>query len=442
MTTLTLSPPADALQRPAPLPSRSGMRRIMLAGYSGSAVEYYDFFVYGTAAALVFPAVFFSNLSPSMATVASLGSFATAFLARPVGAVVFGHIGDRLGRKRALTMTMFIMGLSTVGVGLLPGVATIGVAAPVLLIALRLLQGFAVGGEWTGAALLCTENVPAHLRGRCTMSIQLGIGTALVVVNVIFLLSHGALSETGSVFLEWGWRLPFLFSAVLIAIGIYVRRNVEETADFTDESASAARLPIVEVVQRQPVQILLAAGVVAGVVTLLYQVSTFLPTYAETALHYPKALILAVGALGGLSLIAGVLLAGALCDRYGPGRLVVVGYAVTVPWSLAILPLIHSGGATAFAVTAMITYLLNGFVAAPLAVFLPRVFATRYRYSGAATAHNLGAILGGAIPPVISPLLMAGGGVGVMMAGFSLAGLLSAVLLGRISQGSGTRDRI
>lgn len=418
-------------EQPAADISRSALRKVMLAAYSGSAVEYYDFFVYGIAAALVFPSVFFSNLSPTLATVASLGTFATAFLARPVGGVVFGHIGDRWGRKRALMLTMFVMGVSTVGVGLLPGMATIGVAAPVLLIALRLLQGFAVGGEWTGAALLCTESAPPHLRGRCSRSIQYGIGTALVAVNLIFLLSHGVLGETESAFFEWGWRIPFLLSAVLIAIGIYVRRNVAEPGEAAASASGATRLPIAEVLRRQPLQLLLGAGMVAGGGMLVYQASTFLATYAETGLGYPKSLILIVGALGGVCLMISVAAAGALCDRYGGRRLMTAGYAAAVPWSLAMLPLIRGGGPMAFAATVLSTYLLIGVIAAPMAVVLPRIFAARYRYSGAATAHNLGMILGGAVPPVISPLLMNGGGtgVGLMMAGFAMLSLLCAAAL-------------
>ncbi len=420
--------------------SRTALRRSVLASYLGSSVEYYDFFIYGTAAALVFPTVFFPNLTPTMATVASLGSFATAFVARPFGAAFFGHFGDRIGRKRTLMMTLLLMGVSTVGVGLLPGAATIGMAAPLMLIGLRLLQGFAVGGEWAGAVLMCAENSPQRLRGRSCMFIQLGIGTAVVIANLVFLSAHTMFGETSATFLHWGWRIPFLLSAVLIGVGIYVRLHLEETAEFTAASTDSGTalgtpvktgLPIVELVRRQTPQLLLAAGATAGGMMLFYQVGTFMSTYAGGHLHLPKSTIFAVGAAGGVALIVGATLSGILGDRFGRRGLAALGYAVAVPWSFAMLPMVQTGRVMFFAITVMGTYLLIGFIGAPLAAFLPGNFETHHRYTGAAMANNLGAILGGALPPMVSPLLLEHGtaGIGVMMAGFSLLGLFSVLRL-------------
>ena len=411
-----------------PDPARRAVRRALAASYIGSAVEFYDFFIYGTAAALVFPTVFFPNLSPTIAAVASLASFATAFLARPVGAIVFGHFGDRIGRKQTLMMTLLLMGVSTVAVGLLPSTASIGVAAPAILVGLRLLQGFAVGGEWAGAALLCAENSPRHMRGRSCMVMQLGIGTALVTANLVFLLAHNAFGEGSPAFLNWGWRLPFLMSAILVGVGIYVRRHLDETAEFAGAPADAeVRLPIADLLRRQTPQLLLGAGAVAGVVMLLYQASTFLTAYAETHLQVSKPAIFAISAFGGLCLMAGVTASGFLTDAYGHRRVAMVGYAVAVPWSFAILPLIQTGDAVFFAGTLAATYALVGLLMSPLTALLPGVFAMRNRYTGAALANNLGAILGGAVPPVISPLLMTHGdvAVGLMMFGFALLSLLS-----------------
>ncbi len=412
--------------------ARPALRRALVASYLGSTVEFYDFFIYATAAALVFPTVFFPDLSPTVAAVASLGTFATAFVARPVGSIVFGHFGDRIGRKRTLMMTLLVMGISTVGVGLLPGAATIGVAAPVILVVLRLLQGFAVGGEWAGAALLCAENSPRHRRGRSAMFLQLGVGTALVLANVVFLLAHSLFGDGSTAFMVWGWRVPFLLSAVLIAVGLYVRMHLEETAEFADAPRPAgAGLPIADLFRRQTPQLLLAAGAVVGTVMLLYQASTFISGYAETHLHFSKPAIFAVSAVGGLFLMAGVTASGFLADRVGRQRLAVVGGAVAVPWSLAILPLVQTGNEALFAVALTVTYTLVGFMMTPLAAFMPSVFATRNRYTGAALANNLGAILGGALPPVLSPLLMAdgSGAVSLMMAGFAALSLVSVLLL-------------
>ena len=408
------------------------LRRAVAASYIGSAVEFYDFFIYATAAALVFPRVFFPNLSPTMAAVASLGSFATAFIARPFGALVFGHFGDRMGRKRTLMATLLLMGFSTVAVGLLPTTATIGIAAPLILVALRLLQGFAVGGEWAGAALLCVENSPRQLRGRCCMVMQLGIGTAVVLSNLIFLLSHRAFGGPSSAFISWGWRVPFLMSAVLIALGFYVRRHLEETAEYADATEPGpARLPIADLLRRQTSQLLLAAGAVVGAVMMIYQASTFLTGYAHTHLHYAKQDIFAISAVGGVCLMAGIVASGFLADRFGRRRIAALGYGIAVPWSLAILPLIQTGDAMFFGAAVLVTYAIVGLVMSPLTALIPSVFAVRNRYTGAAMANNLGAVVGGAVPPVISPLLMTRGGdaVGLMMVAFSLLSLVSVLLL-------------
>lgn len=434
MTTLQAPPGWAAPAGSAPrIASRTALRRSVLASYLGSAVEYYDFFIYGTAAALVFPTVFFPNLSPTMATVASLGSFATAFVARPFGAAFFGHFGDRLGRKRTLMMTLLLMGVATVGVGLLPGAATMGMAAPMMLIGLRLLQGFAVGGEWAGAVLMCTENSPQHRRGRSCMFVQLGIGTAVIIANLVFLSAHAMFGESSAEFLSWGWRIPFLLSAVLIGVGIYVRLHLEETVEFAAASAVPVKtaMPLVELVRRQTPQLLLAAGATAGAVTLFYQVGTFMSTYAEGHLHLPKETIFWVGAMGGMALMVGATISGVLGDTFGRRRLAAIGYAVAVPWSFAMLPMVQTGEVMFFAVTVLATYFCIGFIGAPLSAFLPGNFATRHRYTGAAMANNLGAILGGAVPPMVSPLLVQHGNsaIGAMMGGFALLGLVSVLRL-------------
>ena len=218
-------------------PHGTSMKRVASASFVGSAIEYYDFYIYGTAAALVFPKVFFPHLGTTMATVASMATFAAAFLSRPLGAAFFGHFGDRLGRKSTLIATLLIMGTSTLAVGLVPGAATIGMAAPLILLTLRLVQGFAVGGEWAGAALLSAEYAPAQARGRYGMFTQMGVGSGLVMSSLLFLIVNQTIGEGSRAFIEWGWRIPFLFSAVLIAIALYVRLSVAETPVFTQQKA-------------------------------------------------------------------------------------------------------------------------------------------------------------------------------------------------------------
>ena len=219
---------------PAP-PSRQTMRRVAFASFVGTAIEYYDFYIYGTAAALVFPKVFFPEQTPVIAALLSFATFGVAFFSRPVGAAIFGHFGDRIGRKRTLVATLLIMGFSTIAVGLIPPAAMIGVLAPILLVFFRFTQGFAVGGEWAGSALLSAEYAPPAKRGFYGMFTQLGVGAGLLLTNLIFLVVSTTIGEASDAFLSWGWRLPFLFSAVLVAVALYVRLNIEETPVFKKE---------------------------------------------------------------------------------------------------------------------------------------------------------------------------------------------------------------
>jgi metabolite-proton symporter len=404
-----------------------------MSSFAGSAIEYYDFFIYGTAAALVFPTVFFPNLGTTMATAASLAMFAVAFFARPLGAAVFGHFGDRLGRKKTLIATMLIMGLSTVAVGLVPTTATIGLAAPLILLTLRVLQGFAVGGEWAGSALLSTEHAPTAKRGTYGMFTQVGMGSGLVMANLVFLAVH-LMGDHSAAFMQWGWRIPFLGSAVLIVIALYTRLNIAETPVFTDEQARHAtpRVPMVELIKGRRRQILLGAGCVVSMFAVGNMAGTYLANYATTQMDYSKNLVLFVGVLGGLFAIASTAVSAVLCDTVGRRRLILVGVATVIPWSLAVIPLIDTGDPALYGLAIVGTYAVIGFSAGPLASFIPELFATRYRYTGAALSYNLGGILGGAVPPMIAAALLHSTGswaIGVMMA---LSGLLSfgcAVLL-------------
>jgi MFS family permease len=291
-------------------PGVTPMKRVAAACFVGSAIELYDFVIYATAAALVFPTVFFPHLSPAMATIASMGTIATAFLSRPLGALVFGHFGDRLGRKKTLIATMLIMALSTVSVGLVPSTAAIGAAAPLILIALRLLQGVALGGEWAGSALLSAEYAPTTKRGFYSMFTQLGGATATVLTFSTFLGVNYTIGENSPAFMQWGWRLPFLISAVLIAIGLYVRLNVDKTPVFAEEKARGLvpKAPVAEVLRLQGREVVLAAGSALGYYSFSYLASTYLVAYGRTNLGYSRNVVLFAGVLGGLTGIAFVAL--------------------------------------------------------------------------------------------------------------------------------------
>jgi metabolite-proton symporter len=410
------------------------MKRVAAACLVGSTIEFYDFTIYGTAAALVFPTVFFPQLSPAIATTASMGTFATAFVSRPLGAAVFGHFGDRLGRKKTLVATLLIMALSTVTVGLVPSTAAIGVAAPLILITLRLLQGIALGGEWAGSALLSAEYAPTSKRGFYGMFTPLGPGTAAVLAGLTFLGVNYTIGEHSPAFMHWGWRLPFLLSAALIGIGLYVRLNIDETPVFAEEKAHnlIPKAPLAEVLRLQRREVILAAGSVVGCYSFGFMVSSFLAAYAHTHAGYSRNTILFVGVLSGLTSIAFIAFSAALCDRVGRRRMMLVGWAACLPWSFVVIPLMDAGKPICYAaaIFGMQAFAAIGF--GPAAAFLPELFATRYRYSGSGLAVNVASVAGGPVPPLIAGTLQAtygGCAIGVMLAAFALVSLVCTYLL-------------
>lgn len=410
------------------------MKRVAVACLVGTMIESYDFIIYAAAAALVFPAVYFPHLSPAIATMASMGTYVTAFLSRPVGAVVFGHFGDRLGRKKTLVTTLLIMALSTMSVGLVPSTATIGSAAPLILIVLRLLQGFAIGGEWAGSALLAAEYAPAAKRGRYGMFTPLGSGAAAVLTGVTFLGVNYTIGEDSPAFLQWGWRIPFLLSAVLIGVGLYVRLNINETPLFAEEKSRNVipKAPVAEVLRLQRREVVLAAGSFLGAFTLSFMGGSYLVAYAHTNLGYSRNLVLFVGVLTGLAQIAAVVLSGSLCDRVGRRRMVLVGLTGCLAWSFVVIPLMDTGKPLYYGMAMLGLQVVAAVALGPMATFIPELFATRYRYSGSALATNIASIVGGVAPPLIAGTLQAAYGgvsVGVMLAAVVLVSMACTYLL-------------
>jgi MFS family permease len=415
-------------------PGVTPMKRVAASCLVGTTIEAYDFVIYSTAAALVFPAVFFPHLVPAMATTASMVTYAAAFLSKPLGAIAFGHFGDRLGRKKTLVATLMIMALSTVTVGMVPSAAAIGVAAPLTVIALRLLQGFALGGEWAGSALLSAEYAPATKRGRYGIFTVLGGPTASVLASLTFLGVNYAIGERSPAFLQWGWRLPFLFSAALIGVGLYMRLKIAETPVFAEEIARhlVPKAPLAELLRLQRRVVVLAAGSALGSNSIGYLVSVYLAAYAHTSLGYPRSVILVVGVLAGLVGMASVALSATLCDRIGRRRMILIGWAGCLPWSFVVIPLIDSGSSICYAVAIVGIVAVAAMAFGPKAAFLPELFATRYRYSGTALTMTLAGVIGGAVPPLITGALQAtygGWAIGVMLAGFALTSLVCTYLL-------------
>jgi metabolite-proton symporter len=410
------------------------MKRVAMASFVGSAIEYYDFYIYGTAAALVFPKVFFPHLGVTMATVASMATFAAAFLSRPIGAAFFGHFGDRLGRKSTLIATLSIMGLSTVMVGLVPGAATIGMAAPLILLTLRLVQGFAVGGEWAGAALLSAEYAPAKSRGRYGMFTQMGVGSGLVLSSLLFLIVNKTIGESSTAFMNWGWRIPFLFSAVLIVIALYVRMNVAETPVFAAQKTrdGASVTPMAALFKNQRREVILAAGSMIGFFTLGYMANAYFMGYAHTHVGFSPNLILAVGLLGGVVVVIFNALSSVLSDVFGRRRVIMAALAVGVPWAFVVLPLIDTGNAALFTLAMTGTYAIAASTYGPMAAFIPEIFGTRYRYTGAGLSLNVAGLIGGAVPTIAAAPLQASwgvGSIGLMMAAVVLISLVCTAKL-------------
>jgi MFS family permease len=414
-----------------PIVTNAGLRRVAIASCVGTTIEAYDFYVYGTATALVFPKVYFPALGSAAGTVASFATFAVAFVARPFGAVVFGHYGDRIGRKRTLIATLLLMGVATILIGLLPGAATIGVAAPISLIALRFVQGFALGGEWAGATLLTAEYAPPGRRGWYAMFPQTGPAIALSLSNAVFLVSDLAFGNTDQAFLNYGWRIPFLISIVLVGVGLYVRLRIEETPVFrqAQRQQPTTPTPIREALTRTPREILLAAGTLTIMFALFYTGTTYLTSYgtSPTGAALSRTLVLPIGIVAGAAMAMGVVVSAISSDRFGRRSLIMLCCGGAVVWSLVLFPLLDTHSAVAFGIGMIITLGLMGLAYGPVGAFLPETFPTRYRYTGAGTSYNLAGIVGGAVPPLVAtPLAVAFGSiaVGVLLCALALLSLL------------------
>jgi metabolite-proton symporter len=419
------------------------MRRVAIASCAGTTIEFYDFFIYGTAAALVFPTVFFPALGSAAGTVASFATFAVAFVARPLGAILFGHYGDRLGRKNTLIATLMLMGVATVLIGLLPGAATLGVAAPIILVGLRFLQGLAVGGEWAGATLLAAEYAPPAKRGLYAIFPQLGPTFAFALSSATFLAVNVALGETNQAFLDWGWRIPFLLSVVLVGVGLWVRLTIDETPVFrgaqdrirADVAANRATPPILEVFRVQPREVLLSGGVLTIVFTLFYIGTAYLTSYgtSPTGAGLDRRTVLALDIVAAVAFGITTVVSGILSDRLGRRNVILTCCALSISWALVLFPLMGTGSAVGFAIGLIGTLAIFGIAYGPVGAYLPEMFETRYRYTGAGMGYNLGGVLGGAVAPLVAAQLAGSFGsyaVGVMIAAFGLLSLICVIAVG------------
>lgn len=443
----TINPPSDLAAYPsgkAPEePKKPSMVRVATAACIGTTIEYYDFFIYGTAAALVFPALFFPALGTTAGLVASFATFAVAFIARPLGAIIFGHYGDKIGRKKTLVTTLFLMGGATVAIGLMPTAAMIGVFAPLALVVLRFAQGLAVGGEWAGANLLAVEYAPVDKRGFYAVFPQLGPAFAFALSSGTFLLADIILGEDQ--FMSYGWRVPFVFSGVLVLVGLYIRMSIDETPVFKADAQkraaapSTTRMPFLDVIRTQPKEILLSGGLMGVLFAFFYMGTSYLTAYG-TSVEGPgleRQQVLAIGMVAASFLAAATLIGGALSDRIGRKNVILGAGVGTLVWSFALFPVLNQGSAVAFGIGLTVTLCLFGVAFGPVGAYLPELFETRFRYTGAGTGYNLGGVIGGAIPPLLAPGLVAAYGsisVGLMLAFLAVVSIACTLALSERSK--------
>ncbi|NYV77654.1 MHS family MFS transporter [Streptomyces sp. UH6] len=377
------------------------MRKIATASFIGTTIEFYDYYIYGTAAALVLNEAFFPELSKTAGTLATLSTFAVGFAARPIGAAVFGHFGDRVGRKAVLVVSLLMMGLSTGLIGLLPGYDTLGIMAPVLLVLLRLIQGLGLGGEWGGAALLAVEHAPRKKRGLYAAAPQLGSPVGYFAATCTFLLLGVVMPD--EMFESWGWRIPFLLSFVLVAVGLVIRLRISETPAFAKamERHGTSKAPLAEAFRKHPKEMLLGAGMITVVYVMFYTAATYCMTYTTGTLGIPKNDMLALTLVAVAVLGVSTYLVARWSDRVGRRRLIIAGAAFGVVWGALVFPLLDTGNYVLIAVALSGALLCMGIIYGPAGAYMPELFATRLRYSGAGFSYNLGGVLGGAVAPLV-----------------------------------------
>lgn len=426
----------------------NNIRKVALTSLAGTSIEWYDFFLYGTAAAIIFPKAFFPADMPYMiALIASFSTFAVGFLARPLGGIVFGHFGDRVGRKQTLVIALMIMGASTTLIGLLPTYETIGYLAPLVLVFLRFVQGLAIGGQWGGAMLLVTESAPADKRGWYGAYAQAGAPIGVILANLAFLGVSGSMSEAA--FMDWGWRLPFLASILLIGVSLYVQLNLEDTDAFkklaatkVNDSASdkvVKRSPIIEVFSRHPGRIFLAAGAFLSIQVTFYILIAFIMAYgvnSPTVMLSRDTMLMAV-LIAALIMIPGQFWAAGLSDRIGRKKVYLWGAILSGLWAFALFPLVDTGNVFVVIGAISLGLVFVGMQYGPQAAFFTELFSTEVRYSGASLGYQIGAILGGALAPTIAVMLWKNYGIFYVSVYMALAAVATIVCVSLLTETSG-----
>lgn len=424
------------------------MRKVALTSLSGTSIEWYDFFLYGTAAAVIFPTAFFPEDLPTMVVlIASFSTFAVGFVARPLGGVIFGHYGDRVGRKKTLVVALMMMGVATTLIGLLPTYASIGVLAPLMLVLLRFVQGLAIGGQWGGAMLLVTENAPVEKRGWYGAYAQAGAPVGVILANLAFLGVSAGLTEEE--FMDWGWRLPFIASFVLIIISMYVQLKLEDTPAFKalaesktenpDEASGLEKSPVAEVIRRYPKRIVLAAGAFLSIQVTFYILIAFIVAYGVNSptVELSRDVMLTAVLIAAAIMVPTQFYFSGLSDRIGRKRVYQWGAILTGLWGFALFPLIDTGSPFAIVLAVSLGLVFLGMQYGPQAAFFTELFSTEVRYSGASLGYQLGAIVGGALAPTIAVLLWNNFGIFYVSLYIALAAALTLLSLSALTETQG-----
>lgn len=391
------------------------VRSVVMASSIGTIIEWYDFLIYGMAAALVFNKLFFPNIDPLLGTLAALGSYAVGFLARPLGGAIFGHYGDRIGRKSVLMITLLLMGVGTFLIGLLPTYEQVGILAPILLIVLRLVQGIGLGGEWGGAAVMVLEHSPKNRRGLYGSLVQVGFPIGLVLATLVF-AAVSKLPEAD--IMSWGWRVPFLISALLVIVGYFIRVRVEESPVFEEMKARKEILksPVLAAIAKHPRSFLVAIGLKISEVSWVYMLTVFIVVYATTQLGLPKSLILDAILIAALVEIVTIPLFGYLSDVVGRRPLYFVGALFTIAFAFPLFWLLDMKTPEIIILTIVFAMSMgHGLMFAPEATYFPELFGANVRYSGASFGFQVAAAIGGGFSPILATALAGymGGTVGV-----------------------------
>lgn len=409
-------------------PSKASTRRVLFASLIGTTIEFFDFYIYAAAAVLVFPKLFFPGGDPTTALLQSFATFALAFFARPIGAVVFGHFGDRVGRKATLVAALMTMGLSTICIGLLPTYAHVGVLAPMLLAVCRFGQGLGLGGEWGGAVLLATENAPPGRKAWFGMFPQLGAPIGFILSTGAFIILTASISEQA--FLSWGWRLPFLASSILVLVGLWVRLKITETPEFSRviERAERVKAPILTLLARYKGAVILGTLGATTTFLLFYLMTVFALSWATTAMGFTRADILPIQLIGVLFFGAGIPISALAADKFGQLRVLIVTSIAIAVFGLVIAPL-FAGGLSGLLIFFALGFWLMGCTYGPLSAVMARPFRTAVRYTGASMAFNLAGIAGASVAPYAATWLARSYGVGSVGLYLTITAIVTALAL-------------